>query len=124
MQVQEKLSRMPEVPTGAKRVVLEHGLIHQDTGAASGWTEDDELRPGQAGFKVVIRHPHASSLRPREGQARCRENEHKTPVKPCRWLVSCGETQFGNQAVQDSRLPKTAGCPTAGELLITGWVIR
>ena len=41
MQVQEKLSRMPEVPTGAKRVVLEHGLIHQDTGAASGWTEDE-----------------------------------------------------------------------------------
>ena len=26
MQVQEKLSRMLEVPTGAKRVVLEHGL--------------------------------------------------------------------------------------------------
>lgn len=43
---QEKLSRMPEVPTGAKRVVLEHGLIHQDTGAASGWTEDDELSRG------------------------------------------------------------------------------
>ena len=68
-------------------------------------TEDDELRSGQAGFKVVIRCPHASGLRPREGQARCRENENKTPVKPCRWLVSYGETQFGNQAVQDSRLP-------------------
>lgn len=26
-------------------------------------------------------------------------------MKHCRWLVSCGETQFGNQAVQDSRLP-------------------
>ena len=63
------------------------------------------MRLGQAGFKVVIRRPHASSLRPREGQARCRENENKTPEKPCRWLVSCGETQSGNQAVQDSRLP-------------------
>ena len=63
------------------------------------------MRLGQAGFKVVIRRPHASGLRPREGQARCRENENKTPEKPCHWLVSCGETQSGNQAVQDSRLP-------------------
>ena len=32
-------------------MVLEHGLTHQDTGAAAGWTEDDELRPFQAGLK-------------------------------------------------------------------------